>query len=311
MTMHHQSPVLPGNSGMKSQNIVPDYEPERQPGLHFAFRRIPAALRVANPDFLPYLGTFTEEHAYAAVRFWLNPDRRKRMTRPPGLDEPEHALRLRDWLIHPDNKIVLSWWNSSDAWRSPREFWGYSSNMAKMGLPHIEPFEVAHFRLPDDISCDPDVVLFQAWCQGWSIKNWKRGKSYDKWEERPPLSENYPTAIRSGLQKFCRSPYVRFAIAAPFMNGAGVKFGEASLFDSGMRMEYLIRNPFMATDSELSYILTSPVYTDAFLRARVARKGGKYLHSDGGWYAGGSINRSLGSNFKRGGLQPPRLKRNA
>lgn len=305
--MNPKTALLEGNCGLKSGNLAPDFTPERLPALHFAYRRVPSVLRVANPESLVYFPPMTEDEAFASVRFWLDPARRAKIRRPASPAEPEHAQKLQEWVCRPENKGLMSWWTKPDAWRSPREFWGYGAGMENMGLPHVEPYEVAHFRLPDDISCDADVVLFQAWCQGWAFKAWQRGRKKVEGEDPHPITKDYAMAIRNGLQKFCRSPYVRFALAAPYMNGAGIQFTGASLFDSAVRMEYLVTSPFMATDQELHCILTSPVYDVAFRRARAARRKGQVINPPGGWYAGNAIPRALGAHFRRGGLQPSRL----
>lgn len=183
-------------------------------------------------------------------------------------------------------------------WRSPREWAGYLAALSEVGLPRVFPFEVANFRLPDDISCDADVVLFQAWCQGWKKSNFSKAN---------PLVDDYAASIRSGLKKFARSPWVRFALAAPHMQPIGVLFPGASYVDSSTRLSFLLENPFHATDAELELIFASAVYKAAYRQARDVRRLHDYLNPDGGWYVGGRLSRALGPHFKRGGIQPPRL----
>lgn len=300
--MHHASPLLAGSHGFKAQNLEPDLISERLPELWYGTRRIPSVLRVANPETVQFLGKLNESTAYAAVRYWIEPSRISKIHQKPPDGAPEHAVLLQSWAVYPGNGAILAWWRGKrdtghgrTAWRSPREFVGYGSRMKEMRLPKVEPFEVANFRLPDDISCDADVVLFQAWCQGFQHHHFAKDN---------PLKERYATAIRSGLEKFCRSPWVRFAIAAPFMEAVGVMFPGHSYFDTSMRMEYLLQNPFHATDEELKHIMMSSTFTNGFNQARAARRGGRYLSPSGGWYAGGSLRQALGTDFKRGGTQP-------
>lgn len=293
--MSSRTPLVAGNSGWGSGTRPPDFTPARMPALHFAHRRVPAAIRVANPDALPRLAPQTEEEAFASARFWLDPERRRSIQRLKPPNEAKHAQILQDWVLLPVNRPLVAWWKSPQAWRSPREFPGYRRRMESLGLPHVEPFEVANFRLPDDISCDADVVLFQAWCQGMMAAAFHKDN---------PLLPRHATAIRDGLGKFASSPWVRFSLAAPHMEPVGVIFPGSSYFDSCLRLEYLLSSPFSATDSELEHILQSGVYKIAEGKAKVLRKAGTYLNPNGNWYVGGSISRALGGAFRRGGLQP-------
>ncbi len=288
-------PLIGGHKGFSGYNVLPDFEPERAPGLHHAYRRIPSALRLLKPELLPSLLVMSEEESHAAVRFWLDPVRRRTIHRHPGSTAPTYAQDLQQWVTMKGNRHLLSWWKRPYAWRSPREFVGYGVLTRSLGLPHTEPFEIAHFRLPDDISCDSDVVVFQAWCQGLMLP---------AFPEDSPFREAHSATIRRGLSKFARSPWVRFSLAAPFMSGAGIILPPASLYDSAMRMEYLIRNPLHATSGELEHILASSVFDIAYRKARLARRHGKLTNPDGGWYVGGSMSRALGPHFRRGGLQP-------
>jgi len=161
-----------------------------------------------------------------------------------------------------------------------------------MGLPKMEPFEVAHFRLPDDISCDPDVVLFQAWCQGVMLRHLHDGSD---------LHRAHYTAVRRGLEKFARSPWVRFAVAAPHMQPVGLLFPPASYFETCARMEWLLKHPFEATDAEMHYIVASEMFRTAIIRAKKLRKGGDYMNPPGYWYPGGTISQGLGASLRRGG----------
>lgn len=305
--MSMQTPLLPGPRGWQPGHRLPDFEPEGSPGLNPMYRRVPAALRILNPKTLPYLGMSSEDETYEAVRFWMEP-RRKQVIHLPIIEEnvPKPAVRLHKWLNMPQNRAVRSWWKWRYSWRSPREFRGYNRTIQDARLLWVDPWEVAHFRLPDDISCDPEVVLFQAWCQGVQR------------EQLPPghfMSIGFQASIRNGLIKFSRSPWVRFAQAAPFMQPVGISFPPHSYFDSSLRLEYLLRNPFHATQPEMEYITASPMFVSALREAREERrvvrgqhKKREYALPNGNWYAGGSIGQSLGGYFRRGYFESPRLR---
>lgn len=304
--IERRTAILPGNLGIKPQNMAPDFDPERQPSLDYHFRHVPAVFRVANEEVVTKIPLFSEELVYAATRFWLDPDRRRLLRHRPGPNVPFHSKTMQEWVLLRENRDLLSWWSKPYAWRAPREFHGYNAIVTRSGVPRIEPFEVAHMRLPDDVACDADVVLFQAWCQGWGSRDWQRGKPKAEVEPRNMLHEGHGKAIRSGLAKMLRSPWVQFALAAPYMTGIGVQFKGSSIFESHLRMEWLVKHPYTSTDAELRVIFESPSYMTAIRRAWHARMRGEVINPDGGWYAGGAIRLSLGTHFRRGGLQPAR-----
>lgn len=290
--MASRQPLVTGSIGWGSTLQPPDFLPERSPALNFGYRRFPAALRVLGFPVLESMPCLSESEIYAAVRWWMRLDVKNTLARRG--DVPESAEKLRVWLGYRENGAIRTWWKRHYAWRSPREFRGWTNIEAENGIPHIEPYEVANFRLPDDISCDADVVCFKAWCEGVHFRFMVKEN---------PLKEGYPDAIRTGLIKFCRSPWVCFAMAAPYMQPTGVLFPGTGYIDSCLRLEWLLKHPYEASQGELRYILASEMFKAGRKHRRVASRRHDQemrLIPSGGWYVGGSIREALGPDFRRG-----------
>lgn len=284
-------PAVDGVNAWGDARDAPHFMPARAGALNFAYRRWPSAVRVLGHESIEGLPTWSEQEIYSIIRYWMEPARRKTLRRSES--DPENASIFRDWLGETENKWIRSWWKHNSGWRSPREFPGYRKIEKQSMIPHVEPYEVANLRLPDDISTDADVVLFRAWCEG--VMN-----RFIPPEN--PLKAGYRDAIRSGLVKFCSSPWVALALAAPAMAPTGVLFPEVGYFASSERMVKLVRRPYEATNGELEHILRSQMFLQARVgSAKIRARRALHLAPAGEWYVGGAIRNALGPNFTRGG----------
>lgn len=296
-----KSPLIPGNQAWSPYSEAPKLVPDR-PGLHFAFRRWPAAISVLCFSNLEYAPLMDEEHIWASTRYFIDPERRRRVTtfKIPD-DQPENHRQLQEWVKDRGNARLRYWWSSPEGWKSPHErIRSFRSTLERLHFPHLEPFELANFRLPDDISTDLDVIILIARCQGVQRKHLTRDSE---------LETAFIEATARGIEKFCKSRWVQLAIAAPFLraNGSiGVLFPGSSYIDSIERMRHLSRHPFQATEGELDIICANAVFRATFEQARRARAQGAYVNPPGYWYVGGTLGGALGQNFRRG---PFRTKR--
>jgi len=256
--------------------------------LNFVYRRWPAAIRVLADDGLPTVPPFQEEVIYRVVRHFLLFRVRKTLKASSSSAMEERIFET--WLRSEAARKVKLWWNSKDGWRSPVRFAGWSAMEIRDDLPRLDPYEVAHMRLPDDISTDPDVVLFQAWCQG---------VTREYFTESSGLKNNLQRAIKAGLRKFCASPWVTFALLAPWMRPVGVVFPSIGYLDTCIRLEHLLKYPYQASTGELRHIFESETFLTAKDRAWRNRKNSRTMNISGSWFVGGSPSQALGVNFKR------------
>lgn len=286
-------PLIDGISGWTTQNRPPLMQPERPGPFDWTVRHLPAAIRV--------LGTFSgiglprmgESESYHAVRALTDERARRRVDRLRfAPDDREATWAMVRWLsmVEP----AARWWKSTSAWRSPREFRGWRTLERQHNFPHVEPYELAQMRLPEDVSMDADVVLLQAWCQGVMHGN-QKSKLQVTHEAFSPFTER----TAAGLVKLHRSPWFMFTLAAPHMAPMGVLFGDYGILRSAERMETLLSHPYLATDGELEAVFRAPTWSTGYDRARTKRERGEYTNPDGGWYA---LNHrhALGLHFRRG-----------
>lgn len=233
------------------------------------------------------LSRMPEEDVWAAVKELIRPDVRTSLRRLlPDHDRPRHVQEVLEWVLSVPG--MNTWWASSWGWRSPREFSSYRSTEAQMCVPHVEPFEMAHWRVPDDVAGDMDVLTFVAWCQG------VHGRHLD-------MGRQHSISIRAGLRKLHRSPWFAFALAAPHMMPTGVLFRDTGYLDSCARLEFLLSNPYHATDAELARVLDSKMFRAGYAKARERRRRGGYMNPEGTWYVQCSRSKALGTWFRRGG----------
>lgn len=264
----------------------PAYEAERPGPFAFHMRRWPAALRILASEKQLEAPIFDEDTIWRLTRHWLAPERKRVLRKAPWpTDEDERFVM---WVLN--TKGIYSWWSSSASWRSQREVQGWKALESELGCPHLEPFEIAQLRLTDDVSMDADVVLLAAWCQGLPKERVADMAVY----------RDHRKCILRGLRKLHQSPWLAFSIASPWMRPTGVLFPGASFVDASLRMERLLKNPLMATDTELPHILSSPGFKVAYRNATAARRGGGYILPAGPWYACGMAT-PLGEHFRRGG----------
>lgn len=288
--------LLPGEVGWIGQNHPPLFDPERRGPLDWTARHVPAVLRVLGADTTVGVPHLSEHDAYAAVRALTHPDVKARVHRirvPP--DGRDSTWTLATWLrcVEPADR----WWRSRFSWRAPKEFPGW--RLVEEGLPHLEPYEIANLRLPEDVVMDADVVLLQAWCQGLGGGGSGGNNHLQKLVERMTVWAPANGCLRDGLRKLHASPWVRFAIAAPHMTPNGILLGEHGMMASAVRVEALLRHPYSATTGELRAILGSASYRTGYANAALARKKGQYTNPPGGWYALGE-RAALGQWFRRG-----------
>lgn len=271
-------PLIPGDSGWQEPSLPPTFEPiVLWDGPHEA-RRWPSAIRILGKAALPYLKAIPEAEAWAALRELMEDSRRRTLGHGELIvKEGDYKAYVEDWLCSAENRLLRRWWKSFEGWRSPREYTGYRALESRNKLPHFEPAEVARFKLPDDISLDEDVMLFQAWCQGLQVESVLHLYRPAEHKER----------IREGHYRFATSPWIMFAIAAPLMEPTGILFGEHGYLQSCKRLETLLRLPFTATTGELEVIFRSPSFLAARERAKKLRASGDYWSPNGNWYVGG------------------------
>lgn len=287
--MSYSVPALGGPSGLSPRGAPLPFRVESGDPLDHRFRHLPASIRILAEGLVPELAERDEEEIYGVVRKLLEPG--ARTISRAHWEETWSFLWFMHWYREPAQNRLYRWWGSTKGWRAPQEFKGWHAIEDEWALPHVEPYEVANFRLPDDISCDEDVVLFQAWCQG--VRDRDLG-------DRDPRHAACAESVRRGLVKFCRSPWVHFAIAAPSMFPIGVLFPPIGYLASCSRMDFLLKNPFSATTGELEAILGSQTFLVAREKMRKKRVRGDYIAPDGEWYVGGGIPKALGRHFRRG-----------
>ena len=260
--------------------------------MDWTVRHIPAALRIFGAMSDVGAPRLTEDASFGAIRTMMAPDFKLNPTKRQVLTFPDPAVQMISaWL--KCNPAVLRWWRSSSAWRAPREFSGWRAIEDEAGFPHLEPHEVAQMRLPEDIAMDADVVLFQAWCQGFT------SIFMDKMLPGNPTWGFWQTCIREGLRKMLSSPYIRLVVAVPFIPPIGVAIAPHGLVESSIRMRTLLKHPYLASLDELDEVLRSSAFAEAFDKAHRVRKRGQFSNPAGGWYACGALN-PLGVSFRRG-----------
>lgn len=288
-------PLAPGIPGWTTQNRPPLMAPERSGPFDWTVRHIPAAIRVLGTFSAIGLPRMAEDESYLAVRALTADQIRRRVDRPPRLDEqefPAATLAMLRWLTMVEP--AARWWKSTSGWRSPREFRGWRTIERQHNFPHVEPYEIAQMRLPEDVSMDADVVLLQAWCQGISHINQKA-----KLQFTHEAFQNFTERTAAGLVKLHRSPWFMLALAAPHMAPMGVLFGDYGLLRSAERMETLLHHPYLATDGELECVFRAGTFAAGYQKAAKVRERGEYTNPDGGWYAL-HTKHALGVYFRRG-----------
>lgn len=287
-----KTPLADGFPGLGNADATPAFEQEN-PGPFLPFyRRWPAAVRVLAREDMGRLPVLSEVEVFVALRRLASREQARSVRTVDRMTKPEPERSIVAFLQEPKSKLGR-WWSSAGAWRSPREFASYGRVEGTVSAPHLEPYEIAHRRLTDDISCDHDVVVFVAWCQGVSGRDVAHDEILGRYHQR---------ALRAGLRKLQASPWTAFSLAAPFMAAVGVMFRGASYFDACARMAYLLDHPLEATDGELEQILQTPAFRAAYAKARKARKRGAYVNPAGQWYVGGRIESALGASLRRGAL---------
>lgn len=295
-------PRLPGAVGWTTPDVPAGFDPEHGWSTSEARRHLPAVVRFLSVRGFPNLN---EEDCFAAVRAMNHGTRLARVK--TFLEGRRPAPNARGWYqgeqkmlywlrLHP---VAHAWWSSRWAWRSPKEFTGWRSGERSVDAPHVEPYELARLRLPDDIVMDFDVVMLQAWCQGLTTRFIERRLA----EEPLRLQRPVPSHLLTGLRKLHASPWFQFLLAAPHMQPVGVAFPGSSFTENLVRTEWLITHPYEATDAELAVILGSFQFRVSYGQALQTRRDGQYMLPDGPWYSDGN-SACLGKGFRRGGTQP-------
>lgn len=289
-------PLLPGPAGWVSQDQPPLFDPERAAPLDWTVRHIPATLRVLGALSAVGPPRLDEERGYAAVRTLTDDHVRRNPTSKRVMAHaPPEAQHLVSWLRCVP--FAVRWWKSPYGWRAPREFPGWRDT--ENGRPHLEPHEIGQMRLPEDLVLDADVVMLQAWCQGF-VPRWVIQADIPK----DHVWFDYTKCFHDGLRKLHFSPFVQLAIAAPFMPPVGLDLGPG-IIETAVRWAQLAKNPYLASLGELEIILRSPIFIEAYTKAQRRRKEGRFVNPNGGWYACGSA-ASLGTWYRRGARWTPR-----
>src|SRR5688572_5576472 len=193
-------PLVDGDSAWVDYLAPPAFEPEARSDLDWSVRRWPAAIRILGRKEIHRIERMSESDIYAATSFLNSATRRRNAFTEPITDEwPESAIKLATWMrALPRGRKLRTWWISQWGWRSPTEFPGWQHSEKQLHLPHLEPYEVAKFRIPDDIAMDLDVVMFVAWCQGVSFRMYRSDE----------LQIIHKRAVRRGLLKYHMSPWI-------------------------------------------------------------------------------------------------------
>jgi hypothetical protein len=276
-------PVVPGDVGLGRSSQPPVFDPERLVPSPAHARRWPAAIRLLSHDTPMLIPQMDEATAWRLTRKFSHPKMKRVWQRHRPANDKEAAfleLLAGSW--------VGKWWKRPESFRSPRVFRGWHGLERELGAPHLGPFEIAMLRLTDDIAMDADVLAIAAYSQGLE----------KFWAARFPTWADWNRHLNEGLMKIHRSPWVAFALASHLMPATGVFFPNVSFFDSSLRMEYLLKNPFMATDGELPHILRSDAFRTAYRESARLRSRGGYSLPAGPWYACG-MTFPLGDHFRR------------
>lgn len=263
--------------------------PDREGPFAVHNRHYPAAIRALSVVVIP--PQLPDWILFGAVRHLTLPEAKRAPTKIKPKNESEEALQR--WIC--SSPVIRSWWANAASWRAPREWKGWRALEKDLGVPHLEPFEFAEMRLPEDIAMDADVVLLQAWCQGL-IGKWQ-AEVVARWSG---WADPHGCMV-AGLRKVHSSPWVKLSLAAPHMQPVGVLFPNVGYIDACRRMAYLLEFPYRSTIPELHHILRSPGFLASYERARITRRRGTYLNPGGGWYACG-MRSPLGGHFRRSGV---------
>lgn len=283
-------PLLPGAVGWCPDLPCP-FDPERAGNFREERRTLPAAIRLfSTTGFTPKMA---EKECFASIRNLSVPSIRRgiRNARPTKKNRPNTRKMLMWIYIHPE---ATDWWRSQWAWRSPREIPGWRRVEYDLEAPHIEPYELARLRLPEDVILDADVILLQAWCQGVTSRWIAKLEDYDLG------GQTITKALLVGLRKLHSSPWFKFLLASHHLQPVGVTFPRCNFSTSTLRMDAILRDPYSATDAELEVVLGSYTYKLGYAKAASFRSHGQYMSPPGPWYSVGSPD-CLGKYFRRGG----------
>lgn len=195
------------------------------------------------------------EHAFA------HPERRKNLADPVIMQDdalPWGVRRLIERLR--SSPTVQSWWRLHNG--KSRQINARPMNEAireALSGGTISPWEYAHFRIPDTLAADGDLVWTMAMAQcthNHMFQDFEVPNVYKRTE---------------AIYRYFTNPWVRFALAAPLMDPMMMDLG-AGFTLNVIRSEFLTRNPFHASTGELEMILSSSTFELAW--RKVVRQAG-------------------------------------
>lgn len=298
-TSYGVKPLLKGKKAWANPWSVP---PESEAGgWDPRLWQIPALLRVFAHHSEGAFPRLSERQVVSALAVMFRDESFRRDHRPRSApDGKASTQRLLDYMLSEDGRRLRSWWRTTQmrAMRQisngreilEQELWGI----------HISLWELAHFRIPRELAFDSDVIYFMASCQGLKKKRFDILVGFD-----PDKQDLYRTEVRQvGFRKLCRSRWFRLALVAPYMAQFGLIFPGANFTESVARMEFLLVNPYCATEPELDLIMGTPMYAEA--RARMIRARRFKLHAsgtypiqpNGGWYMQGAYRSGTKSGLR-------------
>lgn len=224
-----------------------------EPKLH----RYPSLLRVwALPDQEGFPKLSTPDIMRAMEDLFRDEERRKTIQKGPVRPELKKLVAY----IRKDKNLMSAW----------RRHNGYACSVFMKTTPLMEsllnggrlyPWELAHMALPDTVAYDPDVVSMHAKAQGLS---WNDVGTFAS-KSDVPINIDAET-IGRGLEKLLTDSWFRFALVAPYMLQFGTGFDGVEFHTEVARVEYLLDNPYQATEGEVQHIAQSPAYQVAWER---------------------------------------------
>lgn len=277
------SHLLPGRVGWSSHLLIPDEDN----GFAREHRYLPSFLRLIAKYGLDGMPAPPNEREVveALTTLWRDEAVRcnRRLEHTP--DDRQFSQELLDFI---NFSTYLDWYWRREGRRVP-VMRSHLEVEQELNCGHISRFELAHLRIPEHLAYDEDVLWMQAFFQGMDHRDLT--KLLKMWGG----TDIGGAASRTrGLYKLLSSPWVQFAMTAPFMHQYGQAFGDALYTENVARMQFLLVNPYRATEGELEAIQSTPFYRDArvvMLKTRStkdSRDAGKTLHlPPGGWYMGG------------------------
>lgn len=262
-TEEQKKPLLPGKKGDSSTVPVNDVD-RHLCGPHN--RMIPVLQILFEHD--PNMRALKWHEQMRFMREWagiqaVSASVQTMILRDKGLWEP-WIKRMLTWAeSHELFADGVNWLYKNRKCNCPRF---HTRHHDILGGGEVYPHEVAHFQLSYRLRSDFHVVWAIAALQGM------RGKyAHNYWPfglegtagKYHQLTMDY---VSDGVAKVLSDPWVRFALAAPWMTPYGVDFGwEAGFTGSVNRMLYLLKWPFQATEGEIAAVMESQTFQTGWL----------------------------------------------